>query len=142
MSRLTRIPAFPTLLLAQPREGVGVTDGNLHCPAIAILCEDVLRAQGELGREKRLDRWGWFAVARTCGAALALTPYDHNLQEAPRQHRVPQAIPGLDLGTRFARVRLPALRGLRQGFGCSFSGLLSSFLSRYLSQREVRDEDV
>ena len=109
--------AFPTLLLAQPREGVGVTDGNLHCPAIAILCEEVLRAQGELGREKRLDRWGWFAVARTCGAALALTPYDHNPQEAPRQHRVPQAIPGLDLGTRFARVRLPALRGLRQGFG-------------------------
>ena len=109
--------AFTTLLLAQTREGVGVTDGNFHRPAVTILREDVLRAQGEIGREKRLDRWGWFAVARTFGAALALTPYDHNPQESPRQHRVPQATPGLDLGARFARMWLPPLSGLRQGFG-------------------------
>ena len=89
--------AFPTLLLAQTREGVGVTDGNFHRPAVAILREDVLRAQGEIGREKRLDRWGWFVVASPCGAALALTPYDHDPQEAPWQHRVPQTTPGLDL---------------------------------------------
>ena len=36
--------AFTTLLLAQTRAGVGVTDGNFHRPAVAILREDVLRA--------------------------------------------------------------------------------------------------
>src|SRR5215467_6336606 len=108
---------FPTLLLAQTREGVGVTDGNFHRPAVAIRREYVLQAQGKIGREKRLDRWEWFAVASTFGAALALTPYDHNPQESPWQHRVPQATPGLDLGARFARVRIPPLSGLRQGFG-------------------------
>ena len=70
--------AFPTLLLAQTREGVGVTDGNVHRPAVAILREDVLRAQGEIGREKRLDRRRGFAVSSTFGAAGALTPYDHD----------------------------------------------------------------
>jgi len=61
--------AFPTLLLAQTREGVGVTDSNFHRPAVAVLREDVLRAQGEIGREKRLDRRGWLAVSRAFGAA-------------------------------------------------------------------------
>src|SRR5256885_2270907 len=70
--------AFPTLLWAQPRAGVGVTDGYVHRPAVARLRADVLRAQGERGREKRLDRWGWLAVASPFGAALALTPYDHD----------------------------------------------------------------
>src|SRR5512134_799978 len=109
--------AFPTLLLAQTREGIGVTDGNFHRPAAPILREDVLWAQGEIGREKRLDRWGWFVVASPFGAVLVLTPYDHDPHEASRQHRVPQATPGLHLGARFARVRRPPLRGLRQGFG-------------------------
>ena len=36
--------AFPALLLAQTREGVGVTDRNFHRPAVTILCEDVPRA--------------------------------------------------------------------------------------------------
>jgi hypothetical protein len=75
--------------MAQTREGVGVTDRNFHRPAGTILCEDILRAQGEIGREKRLDRWGWVVVAGLFGAALALTPYDHDPQESPRQHRVP-----------------------------------------------------
>jgi hypothetical protein len=109
--------ALPTLLLAQTREGVGVTEGNVPRPAVAILREEVLRAQGEIGREKRLDRWGWFAMASPCGAALARPPYDPDPQESPRQHRVPQATPGLDLGARCARVRLPPLSGLRQGVG-------------------------
>jgi len=56
-------------------------------------------------------------AGETRDAALALTPYDHDPQESPRQHRVPQATPGLDLGARFARMRLPPLSGLRQGFG-------------------------
>ena len=109
--------AFPTLLLAQTRAGVGVTEGHCHRPAVAILREDVLRAQGESSRAKRLDRWGWFAVASAFGTALALPPYDHNPQESPRQHRVPPATPGLDLGARFARVRFPPRSGRRQGFG-------------------------
>src|SRR5919198_4313595 len=109
--------AFPALLLAPTREGVGVTDGDVHRPAVAILREDVLRAQGEIGREKRLDRRRWFARSSPFGAVCALTPYDHDPQEPPRPHRVPQATPGLALGARFARVGLPPLRGLRQGCG-------------------------
>src|SRR5262249_54257627 len=60
---------LPTLVLPQPMEGVTVTDGNFHRPAVAILCEDVLRAQGEIGGEKRLDRRGWFAVSSAFGIA-------------------------------------------------------------------------
>src|SRR6185295_1495428 len=42
--------AFPPLLLAQPREGGGVTDGHCPRPAGAILRADVLRASGASGR--------------------------------------------------------------------------------------------
>ena len=36
--------AFPALLLAHTREGVGVTDRHCHRPAVTLLCEDVPRA--------------------------------------------------------------------------------------------------
>ena len=81
--------AFPTPLLAQPREGVRGTDGNVHRPAVAILREDVLGAQSESGREKRLDRRRWFARSSSFGATGARTPYDHDPQEPSRPHRVP-----------------------------------------------------
>ena len=54
-------------------------------------------------------------MARTCGAAWALTPDAHDPQESPRPPRVPQATTRLARGARGARVRLPRLRGHRAG---------------------------
>ena len=59
---------------------------------------------------------GFLCPGRLVGA-FAITSQHHDPHEAPRQHRVPQAIPGLDLGARFAGVRRPPRGGLRQGLG-------------------------
>src|SRR5918999_5901819 len=38
---------LPALSLPQTIEGVGVTDGNCHRPAVALLVQDVLETQGK-----------------------------------------------------------------------------------------------
>src|SRR5215510_3706898 len=106
-----------TLVLPQPGEGVTVTDSNFHGPAVTILAHDLVSAQRQIGGEKGFDGWRWFSLALLWGGGFALTAQHHDLHEAPRQHRVPQATPGLDLGAGFARVGPPPLRGRRQGFG-------------------------
>jgi hypothetical protein len=106
-----------TLVLPQPGEGVTVTDSNFHSPAVAILTHDLVSAQRQIGGEKCCDGWGWLSLALLFGGGFALTSQHHDPHEATRQHRVPQATPGLDLGARFARVGPPSPRGLRQGFG-------------------------
>src|SRR5215471_1031484 len=52
------------LVLPEPGEGVAVTDRNFFDPAVAIRAHDLFRTQGEIGCKKRLDRWGWFSLAR------------------------------------------------------------------------------
>jgi site-specific DNA recombinase len=89
----------------------------LHGPAGAILAQDVLRAQGEIGGEKGFEGWGWFSLPMLFEGGFASTPQHHDPHEAPRQHRVPQTIPGLDCGARFAGVGHPPRGGLRQGCG-------------------------
>ena len=90
---------------------------NFHGPAVAILAHDLVSAQRQIGGEKGFDGWGRFSLARLFGGRFALTSQHDDPHETPRQPRVPQATPGLDLGARFARVGSPPLRGLRQGFG-------------------------
>src|SRR6516162_2769974 len=102
-----------TLVWRQPGAGVTVSDRNLHGPAVAIFAHDLVTAQRQIGGEKGLEGWGWFSLALVFGGELALTAQHHDLHEAPRQHRVPQATPGLDLGACFARVGHPPRRSLR-----------------------------
>src|SRR4029434_3194812 len=90
---------------------------NFHGPAVAILTHDLFSAQGEIGGKKGVEGWGWFSLARRWGGRSAPTSQYHDPHEAPRQHRVPQALPGLDLGARFAGVGRPPLSGLREGLG-------------------------
>ncbi len=105
------------LVLPQPVEGVTVTDGNFDGPAVAIRTHDLFCAQGEIGREKGFDDWGWFSLSWPFGGSCAMPAQHDNPHEAPRQHRVPQALPGLDLRARFAGVGRPPLDGLCQGLG-------------------------
>jgi hypothetical protein len=56
-------------------------------------------------------------VARLSGGGGALPSQHDDPHEAPRQYGVPQAIPGLELRARFARVGRPPRGGLRQGLG-------------------------
>src|SRR5262252_92939 len=105
------------LVLPQPAEGVTVTDRNFHGPAAAILAYDLFRAQGEISGEEGFEGWGWFSLARLFGGRFGLTSQHHDPHEAPRQHRVPQTIPGLDLGARFAGVGRPPRHGLGEGLG-------------------------
>ena len=111
-----------TLVLPQPGEGITVPDSNFHGPAVAILAHDLVSAQRQIGGEKGFDGWGWFSLALLLSGGFALTAQHHDLHEAPRQYRVQQATPGLDLGARFARVGPPSLRGLCQGFGRANQG--------------------
>jgi hypothetical protein len=113
---------FATLILPQTSEGVGVTKSNFHRPAGAILAPDVRRAQGESGGEKGCDGWGWFSLPVLFAGGCARTPQHYDPHEAPRHHRVPQSIPGLELGAHFAGVGRPPCGGLRQGFGRANQG--------------------
>src|SRR5215467_283283 len=65
---------------------------------------------------KKASRAGG-ALAPLFGAGLALTAQHHNPHEAPRQHRVPQPLPGLDLGTILTGVRSPTRGGLCEALG-------------------------
>lgn len=95
---------LPALIAPQPSAGLGVTEGNVHGPAVAIRVSDILGAYRQSGGEKGFDGWGWFAVPGLCGGGCARTPQPHDPHEAPRQPRVPQSIPGVDLGARCAGV--------------------------------------
>jgi len=85
---------------------MGVTDGNFHGTAVAILVEDVVGASRQIGGEKGCDGWGWFPLPGLFGGGFAITPQHHDPHEAPRQHRVPQSLPGLYLGARWGGVTL------------------------------------
>jgi hypothetical protein len=65
-----------------------------------------LRPFGRPGRRVACAPVGCLAAALALrlGGGLARTSQPHDLHEAPGQHRVPQAIPGLDLGACVARV--------------------------------------
>ena len=95
---------FATLILAQTIEGPRIADFDFHGPAVAILVQDVVGTQGKIGGEQGFDGWGWFSLPRLFGGEFARTPQHDDPHEAPRQHRMPQAIPGLNLGARFAGV--------------------------------------
>ena len=51
---------FATLLLAQTVEGVGITPFTFHRPAVAVLAQEVVGAQGESRGEKGCESWGGF----------------------------------------------------------------------------------
>jgi hypothetical protein len=108
---------FAALVLPEPIKGVTVTDGNFHDPAVAIRAYNLFRAQGEIGGEKGFDRWEGFALARLFGGRGLRTAQHDDPHEAPRQHSMPQAIPGLDRCACFAGVGHPPCGGLRQGLG-------------------------
>ena len=55
------------LILAQPIEGARIPDGNFHRPAVAILVQAVLGTQRQIGGEKGVEGWGWFALSRAFG---------------------------------------------------------------------------
>jgi hypothetical protein len=99
--------ALPLTALSspQPIKGVGVANGHFHGPAAAILVDDVGGASRPLSGAKGFDGWGWFSLPGLFGGDFAITPQHHNPHEAPRQPRVPQAIPDLERGARFAGVR-------------------------------------
>src|SRR2546426_7252559 len=105
------------LILPQTSEGVGVAYGNFHGPAVAILAHDFLRAQRQVGGEKGFDDWKWFSLAWPFSGRGALTAQHYHPHQTPRQHRVPQAIPGVDLRPCFTGMGRPPLRGLGQGLG-------------------------
>ena len=108
---------LPALVLAQTVERMTVPNGDFDGPAVTILPEDVFPAEGEICGEKGFD-WGTrLALARLLGAGGGwATDHDHTHQP-PRQDRMPEADPGLDLclGFRWMRLPAPALAG--QGFG-------------------------
>src|SRR5919108_2612511 len=70
-----------TLILAPTVAGAGITERNFHRPAVAVLAQDVVSAQGEIGAEKCFDRWGWFALPSLFGAAFDITPDHHDADE-------------------------------------------------------------
>jgi len=109
--------SLATLIVPQTVEGVGITHVDFHRPALAVLVQDGLGAQGEIGREQGLDRREWLSVPSVCEAACGLTPHHHDPDEPPRPYRVPEPTPGLQLGALFAGVRRPARGGLRHGLG-------------------------
>src|SRR3989442_10923247 len=90
--------ALATLILPQTVGGVGITNFDFHRPALAVLVQDGLGAQGEIGREKGLDRREWLSLSSVFEAACGLTPHHHAPDESPRQYQGPEPTPGLELG--------------------------------------------
>ena len=127
------------LVLPQPGESVTVTDGNFHGPAVVILAHDLSRAQGEIGGEKGFDSGGWFSVARLFRGGGARTSQHDDPHEASWQDGVPQAIPGLDLGARFAGMGRPPRGSLRQGRGCADQGAFFAGSTALLGRAGGRD---
>ena len=79
----------PALLLPQTIEGIGVADCNFYRPAVAVLAQDGVDAQGEVGGEKRLDRRERFTSPRRVEAASGIAPHNDDPDEASGQHGVP-----------------------------------------------------
>ena len=129
------------LISPQPIKGVGVANGNFHGPAVAILVDAVVGASRPIRGKKGFEGWGRFSWPGLFGGGLALTPQPHHPHEAPRHHRVPQAIPGLALGARFAGVRCPSRGGLRHGLRradqVAFFGRGAATLLRQLGWQRV-----
>jgi hypothetical protein len=103
------------LLLSQTIESVGVTNCNFNSPTVAILSQEAWGAQRNLGAKKGLDRRGRFSLPRLFQTTCGITSHHDDPDQPARQHRMPQATPGVYLGPRFVKVRRPALGGLRQG---------------------------
>jgi hypothetical protein len=61
-------------------------------------------------------------LARLLGGRWLRTTQHDNPHEAPRQHGMLQALPGLDRCASFAGVEPPACGGLRQDFGRADQG--------------------
>ena len=127
------------LILPQPRKGVTVTDRNFHSPAVAIRAHDLVRAQSEVSSKKGFESRRWLALARLFGGGDAWTPQHHDSHEAPGQHRVPQAIPGVDLGPHFAGVGRPPRGGLGQRLGCADQGAFFAGSTALLGRAGWRD---
>jgi len=108
---------LPALLLSPPVDGMRVADVTFHRPAVAILVDDVVGASRQSGGAKGCDGGERLSVPGPFGGVFALTSQPHDPPEAPRQHRRPQAIPGLALRARFAGVGRPPLGGLGEGRG-------------------------
>ena len=64
---------LPALISPQPSEGVGVTNGNPHGPAVAILAHALFSAQRQIGDEKGFDGWERFSLSWPFGGGCALT---------------------------------------------------------------------
>jgi len=94
----------------------------LHGPAVSVLGQDVLGAQRQIGGEKGFNGWERFSLPGPFGGALTLTSQHYDPYAAPRQHRMPQSIPGLYLGTDFTGVRHPTLGGLHESLGRANQG--------------------
>jgi hypothetical protein len=122
--RMSADDALPltALILPQSSEGVSVANGHFHRPAVAILVQDIFSAQRQIGGEEGFENWGWFSLPRPFGRGCALTSQHHDPHEASRQHRVPQALPGLDLSARFAGVGRPLRGSLGEGLGRADQG--------------------
>jgi hypothetical protein len=108
---------LPTVVLPEPVQGVTVTDGHFYGPAVAVLAPDLCRAQRQIRGEKGFDGWGWVSWSWSFGSGCARPSQPHAPYEVPRQYRVPPAIPGLELGPRFAGMGCPSRGGLGQGLG-------------------------
>ena len=108
---------LPALILSQPVEGLRGADCHVHRPAVAILVDDGGGTERQIGGEKGFEGWERLSLPKPCGGVFAFTSQHHDPHEAPRQHRVPQAIPGLALRARFAGVGRPPRGGLYKGLG-------------------------
>jgi hypothetical protein len=131
-----------TLILAQTLEGVGVTARNFYRPAVAILVHEVLRAQGQIGREKGLDRRGRFALPRLLQTACGITSH-HDVSDQPsgntachRPHQAWTSAPfssgcgaqPLEVCAKVCGepIRAPLLRGAPRCFGGGVGGTVES----------------
>jgi hypothetical protein len=103
--------------LPKAREGIAIAQRDFNGPALPIVLEDILRAQREVGGEEGLDGRARLARAGRSGPRGRGAPDQHHADYAPGEHRVPQALPGLDQGPRFRGMGLPAVALAGQGFG-------------------------
>ena len=82
-----------------------------------LLAYDLCGASRQIGGEKGFAGGGRFSLAWPFAGHFALTTQHHDPHEVPREHGMPQAIPGLDRGARFAGVRRPPQGGLHERLG-------------------------
>jgi class 3 adenylate cyclase len=105
------------LILPQAVKAITVANGNFYGPAVAVVCQDGLWSQGEVGGKKGFNPRPWLSLASLFGALGGRSLDHHDAQQSTRQHRMPKALPGLHLGTGFGWVGLPAQALAGQGSG-------------------------